>query len=116
MNLLGYLDGFQDASCDSITKNNARENKGENVNDDEYEAEITGREKEDIETKRTTEKDNKNPGNKNPITDQDGLGSKEDSNVLLPIYIGGGISVMIIFAGIIIGFMIVRYPKYKFLC
>ena len=36
------------------------------------------------------------------------------SDPMVPIYIGGGISIMILFAGIIIGFIIVQYPDCKF--
>ena len=47
-----------------------------------------------------------------PITDQDGSRSKEIGDIL-PLYFGGGITLLILFTGHIICYFIVKYPHWK---
>ena len=91
-------EGVEDKLCDSKIKNHINAKKGENDN-----ADGTDRNKK---TNTPTEENSRN--DIIATTDQDGSGSKEKDDIL-PLYVGGGVSVLILFAGCIICYLIVKY-------
>jgi hypothetical protein len=105
MSLSGYWDGVNDELCDSILKKKTNSEEGDN---DAYD-EADGTERKTKEVEPNTNNDNGNSA----IMDQDVSGSKGKEDIL-PLYVGGGISLFILFTGCIICYIIVKYPYGKF--